>query len=188
MKECLLCHLYCPTVLLLLTVLCLKTALGKNMLLRAWKHSLQSFLPLLPPQNPNHHVDFVDRLPPPPTQSLLLNINSSSGSKKKLLKTSLRHFTPSGKCQPRPLGCPESRKVRGWEVGKAIALYERKMNLRDSQEKPVRTWKFPSLHWSLLSLRKVGEIWQSTLSLRKRGACQSMCAIWVHRSRAAEEW
>lgn len=71
-----------PYCALIIKSLMLKNSTWKNMFLRAWKHSLQCFLPLLLPQHPNQQVNFVFRLSPPPTQSLLWNINSFSGSKK----------------------------------------------------------------------------------------------------------
>lgn len=181
-----------PYCALIIKSLMLKNSTWKNMFLRAWKHSLQCFLPLLPPQNPNQQVNFVFRLPPPPTQSLLWNINSFSGSIKKkpnkqnpknpTEKDSLRHFTPFRKCHPRPFGWLKSRKFTGWEVGKAVALYKWMMNLKDSQEKPVRTCKSASVHWSLW---EVWGLWQSWWSFRR--SCLSLCAAWVPRFHAAEQ-
>lgn len=165
-----------PYCALIIKSLMLKNSTWKNMFLRAWKYSLQCFLPLLPPQNPNQQVDFVFRLSRPPTQSLLWNINSFSGSKKKETQQTKTRKQPIEKqlktlysLQEMPsktLWVSGERKVAGWEVGKAIALYKGMMNLRDSQEKPVRTCKSASVHWSLW---EVWGLWQSWLSFRRRG-------------------
>jgi len=164
----------------------LKNSTWKNMLLRAWKHSLQSFLPLLPPQNPNQQVDFVFRLPPPPTQSLLWNMNSSSGSKKSCWKH-LRHFTPSGKCHPRPLGCLESRKVRGVRGRKSYCPLWRNNESERQSRKTCQNMQISLTTLKSLVFERGGGKYGNPNPLPGKEALAWTCGVWVQRSHAVEE-
>lgn len=131
-----------PYCALIINSFMLKNSSWNNMLLRAWKHSLQSFHPLLPPQNPNQHVNFVFRLLPPPTQSLWWNIDSSLDSKKKSYwKTAWA--IPLGKAIQGLSGVWKAGRL-GVRSRELIALM--KVNLSDRQQKPVRTCRGASLH------------------------------------------
>lgn len=143
---------------------------------------LSSFAPTPESQSTS---GFVFRLPTPPCKLLWWNINSSLDSRKAIEKQ-LETLPSPWERPSEARWVSVSRKVIGYRGRKSPDLHEGMMNLSSSQEKPVGTRRWASLH--LLSVCKAGKHGNPKSPSVEKGTCLIKWAVWVQRSHAAEEW
>lgn len=143
---------------------------------------LSSFAPTPESQSTS---GFVFRLPTPPCKLLWWNINSSLDSRKAIEKQ-LETLPSPWERPSEARWVSVSRKVIGYRGRKSPDLHEGMMNLSSSQEKPVGTCRWASLH--LLSVCKTGKHGNPNSPSVEKGTCLIKWAVWAQRSHAAEEW